>query len=604
MERCPEAWTARTLAGVSGPTTGFDTESTLAGGLIVAARSDGSLALDGPAVGAWLAGAGPWPTSGQSTGGLREGGQRAGALAGRLAASSTLAVHNGSHDLAEFEDGELTPAAVADSLILSWLEDENPPHGLKILSNRRLGRKLEDPITVEAPERGRPKAVLFYGVPIEDADQDHVGRYCHEDAEGTADLSDYYLGRLPSKLRRWYWEVEEPHLRSCVASSRRGLPIDTTNLPATLDHAESQLRLAQTELERLVGWSINAQSPDQLAAYLYDDVVSRKERHLDGHYSTGRERWRWSVVEYEGLGLIGDGTTRASVLAALQHPVADAVLVVREWAKLVGTYLGPMGEALDAEGRIHPHVNPVGTTTGRVSCSNPNLQTLPTRTDSGKLVKRLVAASPGHRLVIADYGQLEPRIARWLAGMPQVPDTHQDLADRVRITRQAAKILGLSILYGSGPDATAARLRCPVEAARSVIADYWAGMPELRVWKREVEAEVSDAGVLTLPSGRMRHLPDAVGRKGPKASGALRQAVNFMCQGAGADVMRVALASLWRDGAVPVLQVHDSIVLEVPTPDAQDAAEYLERRMLAAGGRAGIDAALTVDVKIVERWES
>jgi DNA polymerase-1 len=517
-----------------------------------------------------------------------------------LTGSTRLAVHNSPYDLGHVPGGERTIAGIADTLGLSWLDNELPPHGLKHLARRKLGRFLEDPISVVAG------VVLFDGVPIEDADPAAVERYCREDAEATRDLAAYYLDgpyALSRRQQRWYWSVEEPHLRSCIAMSRRGLPIDVEAVAPTLTHARQQSAATLESLQALAGWALNPGSPDQVSAWLYEPFVARRERRLEGRFSTGRERWRWRRMLYPGLDLDGGPGTRADDLEDLAHPAADAVLAWREWAKLVGTYLEPTAARLDSAGRLHPRINPWGTVTGRPSCSEPNLFNLPARRASGSLVRRLVKAPPGRRLVIADYSQLEPRLMAHLAGMPVADDEHQALADRLEISRTLAKEVGLASRYGAGPRKLAARLRIGESAARAFLDGFWESAPALAAWRARVVDDVRASGQIELPSGRVRHLPDAQLRRSPLAARALRQAVNVWCQGTAADVTKAAVADLWRRGVVPALQVYDSVVLEVDAADAEDAGRELTQVMSRAGRTAGVDVDLPVEVKVVERWE-
>jgi len=618
---------------------GFDTEALLDGTLVCATASDGRLAVDADAVGLWVLGKGPWPgidpsaqprTTWAALRRLREGDGSLSPTSGAsslppLTADDVLSVQNAPYDLASFPDGERTPARLVDSFGLSWLDQENPPHDLGALTSRRLKRSLWKPITVERTRQDNPKAktyrstsqwidsrdnaerVMFDRTPIEHAPFGEVADYCVEDSRATADLSEHYMASLPPELVRWWWDVEEPHLRSCIAMSRQGVPIDVEALPGATAEARAQLARAEDTLEGLIGWRVNAQSPTQINALLYDERLTVKVRQLEGHYSTGRERWRWRDVEHPGLALEPpddlEFDTRAATLEALGHPVASAVLDVREWAKLVGTYLEPMAASVDSCGRLHPRCKPWGTVTGRVSMSGPNLQTLPARKPSGALVKALVRAPRDHRLVIADYSQLEFRILAWYVGMKVEGDVHQAFADLLGCTRAQAKTYEYGAIYGAGPAKLAAVLGCSEAEARRGMDGFWAKLPAVKAWKSEVEAQAHEEGLVTLPSGRRRHLDDAMQDRGPKAKAALRQAVNVKCQGAAADVMRCAVASLWRDGVVPVLQVHDSVVLVVHKHDAHDAAEHLNKRMVAAGERAGVGASLATDIKILRRWE-
>lgn len=521
-----------------------------------------------------------------------------------------VAVHNAAYDLGHLPAyaGEHLRSGIVDTMMLSWLLDSRPPHGLKPLALRDLGESLEDPIYV-----GTDGIVRWRqgGPPIVHAPEAEVARYCAADTKATAKLADLYLSKLSRRMRKWYWDIEEPHLRSVIASRRVGLPIDVEGIPGAIREAEDHQAEALADLHNFAGWAINPESSDQVSGWLYGDVVERKEKVDEGFYSTGRPRVRWRLVEYAGLGLrpprdaLRRGLTTAGILEEV-GPAGEKILAVRDWNKILNSYLRPMATLVDKspDQRIRCSYNLAGTETGRPSVSKPNLQSLPSRKSSGALVRGLVCAPPGKVLVMADYSQLEFRIVIHLAGADPIEgDVHQALADRAGISRTAAKSAFYGQLYGAGVTKTAMQLGVSIKEAkviRSALAD---ASPEISRWKDGVIRYAQENGCVEMPSGRVRWLPDARGNPSPAQAGALRQAVNTVAQGAASDVLKSAVVALWYKGIVPVLQVHDQLILEVDEVDAEDAARTLTECMENAGPAAGMDTVLPIDLNISRRWE-
>lgn len=461
----------------------------------------------------------------------------------RLSAFDTLAVHNAGYDLVVGRvDTRTLKAGLADTLVLSWLVDERPPHGLKALVPG-----LDSPIRIRAGK------VMFDGMPIKAAPLDAVFRYCKADEQALPPLYDRLSSRLSGQLRAWYWSVEELHLRSVVDMAQTGIPIAIAAVPGALASAERQVDLARRALPD----GINPNSPQQVLRWL------------------------------RGQGLDLEDTAVTTLRKAPRHPAIDALLLYREWKKILGTYLLPICGSISADGRLRASFNVAGTVTGRLSSSRPNLQNLPARRDSASLVRGLVRAPEGRALVVADYEALEFRIMQHLAGVPAAAgDVHQAVAARIGTDRRTAKGLGYALLYGAGLGKLATVLGTDVAGARRAVAGYYAAYPEVKAWRTRVEDDAIEAGEVRLPSGRVRHLPEA--RLGdPRA---LRQAVNVTCQGTAADLLKLAVVGLRGAGLSPILQVHDELMLEVDATDAACAARELQAAMENAPTRLEMGA--------------
>ena len=378
------------------------------------------------------------------------------------------------------------------------------------------------------------------------------------------------------------------------------------------------------------GWKERAVASDRAKA----EAVAELDRLAPER--TGeifKDSWEWSKSAHiaEALKQVGHpvADTRDATLAGIDHPLAAALRTYRACEKQVSSYGNDWLDHAGADGRIHPHWHQLRAASGRMACSDPNLQQVP-RDDS----RRCFVAGPGNVLVKADYSQIELRIAArltedaaLLAAYRRRDDLHTLTAksvlgakDVTKADRQLAKAVNFGLLFGMGHRGfrTYAKAQYGLELtedqAKQYRSAFFKAYPGLRAWHDRTRNKVERLfntdpdgvhEVRTL-AGRRRVLK--VGKKGTDgAYPNVTEALNTPVQGSGADGLKLALALLWErraecPTAAPVLVVHDEIVLEVPEADAGPATDWLKRCMVDAVAPLLDPVPVEVEARAARTW--
>jgi DNA polymerase I len=393
------------------------------------------------------------------------------------------------------------------------------------------------------------------------------------------------------------------------------------------------------DLERRVApamvWMTAAGVPiDEEAWYGYreksDAGVAKALEKLNGLAPDhpGRRSWKWNswqqILEAFGLLDIELPNTKKETLSGVDHPLAATLLEYRNAKKR----LDVCGQWLSRahEGRVYALWSQIGAETGRMSCSNPNLQNL----HKDDEMRRFVRAPEGRELVKADYSQMELRILAQLSGDPALLEAFEKGVDLHKATaakmyglpeaevtkeqRSSAKAISFGIVYGMSPKGLAARLGIEEEAASTLIEQYFAAHPKVKEYLDSNCEQALRSGTLRTPYGRIRWFGDSSNMVPAERAAVRRAAMNFPIQGACADGLKLALALLWerRDespGAVPILAVHDEIVVECDEADKEKAEAWLEKAMidgteqaLASSGVEGPRVPISVEVGSTKAW--
>jgi len=306
-----------------------------------------------------------------------------------------------------------------------------------------------------------------------------------------------------------------------------------------------------------------------------------------------------------------------------EHQIVEVLEEWRELTKLINTYLGPLPSLLGEDGRLHTTFNQTVASTGRLSTTNPNLQAIPIRTELGREIRSAFVAESGHRLISADYSQVELRILAHVSGEPRLreafarnEDIHtataaevlgKDPAALTKDERNVAKMVNFGIIYGISAFGLSENLEIPREQAQEYIDTYLARFPHVQDFiERTIEQAARDGHVTTL-LGRRRPVPEI--RASNRQTRALgeRLAVNSVMQGTAADVIKVAMIRIHnrlRDegrAARLVLQVHDELLLEVPETETSAVKELVREEMCSA---YPLDPPLAVDVGVGDDWNA
>ena len=278
-----------------------------------------------------------------------------------------------------------------------------------------------------------------------------------------------------------------------------------------------------------------------------------------------------------------------------------SVLEYRQYAKLKSTYADGLLKAMDPDGRVRTNFQMTVTATGRLSSTEPNLQNIPTRTDLGSEFRRMFTAADGCVLVDADYSQIELRIlahiagdegmkAAFLAGGDFHAETaakvfHVDRADVTHEMRRRAKAVNFGIVYGISAFSLSQDLGVTVAEAKAYMEAYFATFPGVRHYMDEVVRKARETGYVETLFHRRRDLPELTSSNKNMQSFGERVALNMPIQGTAADVMKLAMAAVWKRlreekrSARLVLQVHDELIVECPENEAEAVAKLLEEEM-------------------------
>jgi DNA polymerase-1 len=381
-----------------------------------------------------------------------------------------------------------------------------------------------------------------------------------------------------------------------------------------------------------VGVRIDAYRMGEITARLSERVAELEAR---AHELAGEEFMLGSTQQvarilFEQLGLTAGRkgktgySTDAKVLRSLraEHELVPVIEEWRELSKLLNTYLGPLPALISEDtGRLHTTINQTVASTGRLSTTSPNLQSIPIRTDLGREIRSAFVAEEGSKLMSADYSQIELRILAHVSGEPKLreafargEDIHRATAAEVlgvnpaELTtgqRSIAKMINFGIVYGISAFGLSENLEIPREQAQAYIDAYLARFPHVQDFIARTIEQATRDGYVTSLMGRRRPVPEIRASNRQTRSLGERLAVNFVMQGSNADIIKVAMIRI-RDrlraegrGARLVLQVHDELLLEVPDAEAKAVGELVRDEMC---GAYDLDPPLAVDVGVGENW--
>lgn len=340
------------------------------------------------------------------------------------------------------------------------------------------------------------------------------------------------------------------------------------------------------------------------------------------------EGWNWRSHQQvkEAFALIGIElpNTREETLSRYDHPLARLLLEHRKASKLVSHFGPKLVGFVSEEGRIHPDWRQIGTETGRMSCSKPNVQQLPPE------VRRYVRAPKGRALVWADYAQAEIRVLAAAADDPTLVAAFGAGKDPYKATaanvfdvpeeevseeqRGAAKVLIFSFIFGASASGVARNLGTTPNEGRRLMSRYFAAHPRVKAFLNRTVQRVLDTGEARTLAGRARRFGDVHSLDRKEAAYVVRQAMNHPMQGSCADGLKLALALLHErrhecPGAAPIVALHDEIVVECDEEDVDAVAGWLEEAMkdgmseiltLGAGGDRSVP--VEVEVKSGKTW--
>jgi DNA polymerase-1 len=397
-----------------------------------------------------------------------------------------------------------------------------------------------------------------------------------------------------------YRNVELPLTHVLAAMEDSGVKIDAYRMGEITARLRDRLEELELRAYELAGEEFMIGSTQQVARVLFEKLELTPGRKGKTGYSTD---------------------TRVLRAIRHEHEIIETIEEWREYSKLLNTYLEPLPSLIAQDGRLHTTFNQHVASTGRLSTTNPNLQSIPIRTELGREIRSAFIAEQGHRLMSADYSQIELRILAHVSGEPKLreafergDDVHTATAVEMlgvepgKLTpgqRSVAKMINFGIVYGISAFGLSENLEIPREQAQEYIDTYLARFPLVQDFiQRTIEQSRRD-GYATSLLGRRRPVPELRASNRQTRSLGERLAVNFVMQGSNADIIKVAMLRIHERlraegrGARLVLQVHDELLLEVPETEVSAVRELVRQEMCSA---YPLDPPLAVEIGVGDNW--
>jgi DNA polymerase-1 len=480
-----------------------------------------------------------------------------------------------------------------DTMIAAYLLGEKSI-GLKALAFNKLGVEMT-PITDLTGKGAKQLSMAMAAI-------EQVADYACADADITLRLKTMLDAELRKEgLWQLFSEVEMPLVPVLVAMERNGVAIDV-ELLRDMSHSlgKEMLRL-EAEVYNSLGYKFNINSSQQLSRILYEDLKLPKPRKTKSGYSTEAA----ALEELKGT-----------------HPIIELVLQYRQLAKLKSTYTDAFPALVNNKtGRLHTSFNQTGTTTGRLSSSEPNMQNIPVRGELSGKIRQAIIAEPGWHLLSADYSQIDLRVLAHISQDPELiatflrdEDVHAATASRVfnvspdKVTpdmRRVAKTVNFGVIYGMSDYGLEQATDFSREEAAQFIAAYFEKYPRVKEYIENTKIQARELGYVQTVMGRRRYIPEIKSPNRQVREAAERMATNMPVQGTSADIIKIAMVNLHHEmekrnlRTKMTLQVHDELLFEVPPEEAETIKGLVAKIMPQA---LKLSVPLKIDIKLGKNW--
>jgi DNA polymerase-1 len=450
-------------------------------------------------------------------------------------------------------------------MLLSWLVNPNLSASLDNMAKRYFSHemvKFKDVVK---------KGENFSSVTIEEA-----SKYASEDAWMTLKLYNYLLPKLNPKLVDEAREVEYPFVNTLLKMEAIGIELDTEFFKTLLQDANKTITELTKEIYTLSGSEFNINSTKQLGVILFENLGLKTGKKTKTGYSTD-EKVLNSLIN--------------------EHKIIKKLLEYREIYKLRSTYIEPLLKLAlkDEKRRIYTSFLQTGTSTGRLSSKNPNLQNIPVRTKLGRQIRKGFVAKSGYVLVGIDYSQIELRLLAHFSkdralmdAFIEGKDIHLETAKKIfgeesaKEKRNIAKSINFGLLYGMGARKLAETIDVSQKEAKEYIENYFASFPTVRNYLIEIQDGAKKDGFIETLLARRRYF-DYEGANAFLKASFERESVNALFQGSASDLMKLSMNKisneLENEDARMLLQIHDELIFEVKEQKAQEFAKSAKKVM-------------------------
>ena len=489
-----------------------------------------------------------------------------------------------------------------DAQLMSYaLDAGRNAHGLEALAERWLGHAVIDYAGLTGSGKNK---LSFDQVAI-----DKAAEYSAESADMILRLWRVLKPRLVAeRMTAVYETLERPLISVLARMERRGISIDRQVLSRLSGEFAQTAARVEAEIQEIAGEPINVGSPKQIGDILFGKMA------IPGGSKTKTGAWSTSAQILDELAEAG-------------HEFPKKILEWRQVSKLKSTYTDALPTYVHPQThRVHTTYALAATTTGRLSSNEPNLQNIPVRTEDGRKIRRAFIASPGHKLVSADYSQIELRLLAEIADIPVLKQAFRDGLDIHAMTasemfgvpvkdmpaevRRRAKAINFGIIYGISAFGLANQLGIAREEASAYIKKYFERFPGIRAYMDSTRDFCRAHGYVETLFGRKCHYPDIKASNASVRSFNERAAINARLQGTAADIIRRAMIRMEEAlaekklSAQMLLQVHDELIFEVPDDEVAATLPVVQHTMQDAPFPAVLlSVPLHVDARAANNWD-
>ena len=510
--------------------------------------------------------------------------------------------HNIKYDLVVLENvGVQVKGQLHDTLIAAWIVDASRSgYSMDAVA---LGTLDYECISIKELIGIGKSQISFNQVPIVDACP-----YAAEDVDITFQLWEAFEPQLTGNLRTLYEEVEMPLVRVLAAMRIAGIKVDPAELQKQRRSIAKRIDTLTDEIEAVAPFPFNPDSPKQLSEVLFDDEKGLGIKPI----KRGKSFHSTNVEVLEKL----------ASDPAIETQLPSLILEYRKLTKLVNTYLVSLVEVIHPKTkRIHASFNQTGTSTGRLSSSDPNLQNIPIRSEIGRKIRQGFIPEEGNLFIAADYSQVELRMLAHLSGddalleaFREGQDIHRAVASEVFDTaieevtddqRSAAKAVNFGIVYGITKWGLARQLQCTPERAEQIIQEYKARFTGIDSFLETCVTQAQELGYVETIKHRRRQIQGIHATNQQQRALAERVAINSVVQGSAADLIKVAMNTVHSrlaesfPSARLLMQIHDELVVEAPVEEAPAVRDLLVEVMESA---MSLDVPIVADASMGKNW--